>query len=688
MTTFKANRKFPNPITVTDDPKSHTLALQQVIEALNIGQRRTKEINSSYVRVHELVDVGLVEIVGNQLKLTNAGTAAVAAGASALADLTDVDLTGLADGDTLVWDSGAGMWVPGAASSGPITGADMYDVSLNDLADVGFSDPQDGDALVYDASTGMWTIGEATYSPVDDGALLRNSGTQTIATSTDTPVVFNTEVRDDGGYADLGVNTSRLTIPTGKAGWYVIAGVIYWDASTAGFRVLRLCKNGANEATEICADVRTDSGGYVQQNVSAVVYLAAGDYVQLVAWHNSGSNRTLNVTNNMPSLAIHRLGVASSPSNPVNDGVQLRRTGSAQSIPHSTITAVQWDTEDRDDGNYWTSGSNTRITFANAGWYLVGACIDYEANTTSVRYLITQKNGTMRITQDSQDPASSGVCAITTSTVHYFAAGDYIEFMCFQASGSARTLITTDGFPRAWAHRLGTPESTETVNDQFFDPSTRHEYFNDFIGTDHATDDGWITNVISGGSVTQSSEDKHPGTIVVATATNNAAYAITNLAPINGSVFTAEPMFFTPTGSDELFLEICFKVNTLFNASPNPGAYRIGFINQVTSYTEFCYLDMGNGAANFAVRNAGANVSTALSTAPVAGTWHRLKFKLTASMFSCYLDDVLVASTSDTTKFPTAGFTVFLFVQNQGGTGVNHALTADYVRVWGTTTRN
>ena len=69
MTVFKANRKFPNPITVTDDSKSHTIALQQIIEALNIGQRRTKEIGSSYVRVQELVDVGLIEIVGNQLKL-------------------------------------------------------------------------------------------------------------------------------------------------------------------------------------------------------------------------------------------------------------------------------------------------------------------------------------------------------------------------------------------------------------------------------------------------------------------------------------------------------------------------------------------------------------------------------------------------------------------------------------------
>jgi hypothetical protein len=111
MTIFKANRKFPNPITVNDEPRSHTLALQQIIEALNIGQRRTREVGSSYVRVQELVDVGLIEIVGNQLKLTNTGSAAVAGGASALADLTDVNLTGLTVGDILTYDM-YGDWVP------------------------------------------------------------------------------------------------------------------------------------------------------------------------------------------------------------------------------------------------------------------------------------------------------------------------------------------------------------------------------------------------------------------------------------------------------------------------------------------------------------------------------------------------------------------------------------------------
>lgn len=155
MTTFKANRKFPNPITVTDDTKSHTLALQQIIEALNVGQRRTREINSSYVRVSEMVDMGLIEIVGNQLKLTNLGQAAVAGGSSTLAGLTDVDLTGLSDGDVLTYDLASASWVPVAPSAGGGL-TDLYDQSLNNLSDVSFYMPDEGDVLAYNAALGVW----------------------------------------------------------------------------------------------------------------------------------------------------------------------------------------------------------------------------------------------------------------------------------------------------------------------------------------------------------------------------------------------------------------------------------------------------------------------------------------------------------------------------------------------------
>lgn len=193
MTTFKANRKFPNPITVTDDPRSHTLALQQVIEALNVGQRRTREIGSSYVRVSELVDMGLIEIVGNQLKLTNLGEA-LAGGASALADLTDVDLTGLANGDTLVYNSATLKWEPGAGGSGAFDPTDMYAAALSDLSDVSLYLPQDGDVLTYNSETGQWEAGDPNIATIVGGLG---------PLSPDTPPVNPENADDEFEYGDV-----------------------------------------------------------------------------------------------------------------------------------------------------------------------------------------------------------------------------------------------------------------------------------------------------------------------------------------------------------------------------------------------------------------------------------------------------------------------------------------------------
>jgi hypothetical protein len=59
---------------------------------------------------------------GGNVPIYNAGTGRFEPGAplssAALDDLSDVDLTGLADGDVLTYDSGSGLWVPSAPSGG------------------------------------------------------------------------------------------------------------------------------------------------------------------------------------------------------------------------------------------------------------------------------------------------------------------------------------------------------------------------------------------------------------------------------------------------------------------------------------------------------------------------------------------------------------------------------------------
>src|SRR5690554_3395593 len=92
---LKANRRFPSIPVVTDDPKNHTQVLMAIKEAMEIGQRRTTDLLNSYVRVQNLVDLGLITIEGNTNSI-------VGADLSQIANIGD--LSGAAAGDFLRFD--------------------------------------------------------------------------------------------------------------------------------------------------------------------------------------------------------------------------------------------------------------------------------------------------------------------------------------------------------------------------------------------------------------------------------------------------------------------------------------------------------------------------------------------------------------------------------------------------------
>ncbi len=68
--------------------------------------------------------------------------------AGALAELSDVDVTGVQDGDALIYDSYTEMWIPGESAG-----------ALADLSDVDVSTAEDGNALVYDEDSSKWIPG-------------------------------------------------------------------------------------------------------------------------------------------------------------------------------------------------------------------------------------------------------------------------------------------------------------------------------------------------------------------------------------------------------------------------------------------------------------------------------------------------------------------------------------------------
>lgn len=113
------------------------------------------------------------------------------------------------------------------------------------------------------------------------------STTQSLATgTTDTALTLDTEDYDSDNGHSTSTNTSRYTIQV--AGTYLIMGTAAIGTSATGNRKLGININGAN------ARGGTVQGpGFASNSWSAVVCttqaLNLGDYVELVAWQNSGA---------------------------------------------------------------------------------------------------------------------------------------------------------------------------------------------------------------------------------------------------------------------------------------------------------------------------------------------------------------------------------------------------------------
>lgn len=101
----------------------------------------------------------------------------------------------------------------------------------------------------------------------------------------ETPISLTAESWDDGPFHDNAVNPTRYTAPV--AGKFLVTGFITWDANGSGFRSTMIKKNGT---TYECLTTVTNTP-FAAQSVTAIVRLAAGDYVELVVAQGSGASQ-------------------------------------------------------------------------------------------------------------------------------------------------------------------------------------------------------------------------------------------------------------------------------------------------------------------------------------------------------------------------------------------------------------
>ena len=123
------------------------------------------------------------------------------------------------------------------------------------------------------------------------GASAIASSNQTISSSTETAILFDgTDLFDTDAYHNPASNSSRMTIPAGKAGKYAVYGRVNIDTtSTSGRRILEVYKNGA-QVPYLNIEVSPLSDQTIL--TAGIISLAESDYIELYFYQTSGISLT------------------------------------------------------------------------------------------------------------------------------------------------------------------------------------------------------------------------------------------------------------------------------------------------------------------------------------------------------------------------------------------------------------
>ena len=152
------------------------------------------------------------------------------------------------------------------------------------------------------AATGMkWAAagGGAAFS----GAQVRQTAAVSINNSSWTTLAWNAEDYDVSSYHDNSTNNSRLTVPT--TGYYFVTARTCWAAtSTAGIRGLVVVKNGGAVGTSIAFNNDGGNKGtsYNVLVLNTIIQLNATDYIEALAFQNSGGSLDMNGDNINPGV--------------------------------------------------------------------------------------------------------------------------------------------------------------------------------------------------------------------------------------------------------------------------------------------------------------------------------------------------------------------------------------------------
>jgi len=146
--------------------------------------------------------------------------------------------------------------------------------------------------LTADSSTATGLKWAAPAGPTYVGCMGYFFSSQNLTSGTAVVLTFGNEAWDTNAFHSTSTNTSRMTIPTGYGGYYLVQ--IVASVTTGTDTSIRLLKNGANissrglNSSQLQQHVNT-GGNTLQHSASFVIDAAAGDYLEAALVANAAS---------------------------------------------------------------------------------------------------------------------------------------------------------------------------------------------------------------------------------------------------------------------------------------------------------------------------------------------------------------------------------------------------------------
>lgn len=169
------------------------------------------------------------------------------------------------------------------------------------------------DGLMYSKDdAGVETLmsgGAGSGTAATVGCRVYASSSLSLNNASDTLLTFDSERFDTNTFHDTSSNTGRLTVPSGKAGKYLIGCALNISASpgTASYTYFKVTFQAGGSAIIAVQMIGNDAG--VNYATSQTVYaLAVGDYVECYVRVNAGSKQAVTAANYSPEFYCILLG--------------------------------------------------------------------------------------------------------------------------------------------------------------------------------------------------------------------------------------------------------------------------------------------------------------------------------------------------------------------------------------------